>query len=117
MSGGRRQLPALFLPVTCRATLGNRPLTRALQSHCPLHPRREPLGPALERESATGDVLHTFHGSGMQFLSRKIGRDFVRLVYENDNSIHKLRSPFARTVWFAFRFTPDWLLWTFAQSA
>jgi hypothetical protein len=38
---GERQLPPLFLPVTRRATLGNRQRVRACQSHCPSNRKRE----------------------------------------------------------------------------
>src|SRR5690348_693359 len=45
--------------------------------------------------------------SAIRFLSRKIGRDFVGLVHENDHSIRKLHSQFTCAVCFGFRLTPD----------
>jgi uncharacterized small protein (DUF1192 family) len=52
----------------------------------------------------------------MQFLPRKIGRDFVRLVYENDYSSHKFASPSAFGTRFASHPITARLLCTFARA-
>ena len=51
-----------------------------------------------------------------QLFARNVGRDFAQFVYENPNPIHKLHPQFTWAVCFALHFTPDGLLFAFAQS-
>jgi hypothetical protein len=72
----------------------------------------ELLGTRLPRLAAGNYVYRiSKHGD-------PVGREnCVRLVYEHDDSMHKLRSPYSCAVCLASHLALDLLLWAFAKSA